>query len=120
MDKKITFHNMDHSDPMEQHALEKLSKIEELLEGAEWETPKFLELWLEAHKTHPHNKVELHLKTPQFDLHAHSEETDIYFAIDETVDKIIKLLKKEKQKLKDKNQKVSTDKKNFSNDKYNL
>ena len=120
MDKKITFHNMDHSDPMEQHAHDKLAKIEDLLAGNEWETPKFIELWLEAHRKHPHNKVELHLKTPQFDLHAHSEETDIYFAIDETVDKMVKLLKKEKQKLKDKNQKVQTNKKDFGDDKYTL
>jgi ribosomal subunit interface protein len=111
---------MDHSVPMEKHAIDKLKKIEEILAGSEWETPKFLELWLEAHKTHPHHKAELHLKTPQFDLHTHTEETDIYFAIDETIDKMVKLLKKEKQKVKDKNQKISTDKKAFSDDKYNL
>ena len=120
MDKKITFHNMEHSDPMEKHAIDKLGKIEEILQGPELETPNFLELWLESHKTHPHNKVELHIKTPQFDLNSHSEETDMYYAIDETIDRMVKLLKKEKQKLKDKTQKVDTEKKDFGNDKYNL
>ena len=120
MNKKISFQNMEHSDPIEAHANEKLNKIEELLKGPEWETPKYLELWLSAHKAHPHSKVELHLKTPQFDLHSHSEEKDLYFALDETIDRMVKLLVKEKTKLKDKVQKVETDKNDFSDDKYNL
>ncbi len=120
MKRKISFHNMEHSDPMEAHANSKLNKIEELLQGPEWETPKHLELWLKANKMHPHHETELHLKTPQFELNAHATGTDMYVVIDETVDKMVTLIKKEKTKLKDKHQKVKTAKNNFGNDKYNL
>ncbi|MCK4651078.1 ribosome-associated translation inhibitor RaiA [Candidatus Babeliales bacterium] len=118
---KITFHNMEHSEPMEKHANEKLDKINELLKESELgDTPKFLELWLTAHKQHPHNKAELHLKTPQFDLHSHTEENDMYFAIDQAIDKMVKLIIKEKNKINDKNKKPETEKKDFGDDKYNL
>jgi len=46
MKKKITFHNMAHSEPLEQHAHEKLAKIEELLGSEHHSTPFFIELWL--------------------------------------------------------------------------
>ena len=92
MDIKITFHEISHSDPIEAHAKDKLKKIEDLLKGPEWETPKFIELWISGHKTHPHFKAEIHLKTPQFDLHSHYEKTDMYFAIDTAIDKMVKLL----------------------------
>ena len=120
MDIKITFHEIGHSDPIEAHAREKLKKVEDLLKGPEWETPKFMELWLTGHKTHPHFKAELHLKTPQFDLHTHYERTDLYFAIDTAIDRMVKVLIQEKKKIKDKKQKVETEKKEFGEDKYNL
>ena len=117
---KITFHNMQHSKAMEQHALAKLKKVEELLKGEEWETPKYLELWLKANPQHPHHATELILKTPQFNLNAHDENTDMYVAIDTTVDKMFTQLSKEKKKLQDKKQKVETPKNEFNDDKYNL
>ena len=120
MNRKISFHNMEHSTPMEKHANEKLGKIEEHLKNAEWETPKFLELWLKANAQHPHHAAELHLKTPQFNLNTHDEGTDMYVMIDNVIDKMVKVLDKEKAKLKDKKQKIETDKKDFGDDKYNL
>ncbi len=117
---KITFHGMDHSNPMENHAKEKLSKIDELLKTSNWETPKHLELWLNSNPQHPHHSAELHLKTPQFDLNTHYEDTEMYLVIDTVIDKMIKLLIKEKQKVTDKKQKVDTSKKDFANDKYDL
>ena len=120
MNKKIAFHNMDHSDPMEQHAYQKLSKIEELLKEPEWTTPKHLELWLKAQSQHPHHSAELHLKTPQFDLNAREGGTDMYVVIDNVIDKMVSLIKKEKAKVKDKHQKLETNKNDFGDDKYNL
>ncbi len=120
MDRKITFHNMEHSDPMERHAQEKLNKIEEFLRGSEWQTPMFVELWLNAHKLHSHHAAELHLKTPQFDLVTHDKGNDMYVMIDNVIDKMVTVLKKEKEKLKDKKQKAETEKTDFGKDKYNL
>ncbi|MBD3273337.1 ribosome-associated translation inhibitor RaiA [Candidatus Dependentiae bacterium] len=120
MKRKITFQSMDHSEPIERHANEKLNKIEEMLKDSEWKTPMFMELWLKANKQHVHHKAELHLKTPQFDLNTHYENADMYFAIDNTIDKMVKLLKKEKALLKDKEQKPETKKKAFADDKYTL
>jgi ribosomal subunit interface protein len=120
MNIKISFQNMEHSAPMEAHAREKLSKISEFIQGPEWQTPKHLELWLKANKQHPHHAVEMHLKTPQFSLNAHYEGTELYFVLDKTIDTMVALLKKEKEKFKDKNKKSETDKKNFSDDKYGL
>jgi len=120
MDKKITFHNMEHSDPMESHTYQKLEKIEEILKDPEWTTPKYLDIKLNSQPLHPHHTAELHLKTPQFDLNTHDKGTDMYVVIDNTIDKMVTLLKKEKSKVKDKNQKVETAKTDFGDDKYDL
>ncbi|MFH1461724.1 MAG: ribosome-associated translation inhibitor RaiA [bacterium] len=118
MERKITFQSMEHSEPIEKHANEKLNKIEEMLKGGQ--TPMFVELWLKANKQHVHHKAELHLKTPLFNLNTHYEDPDMYFAIDNAIDKMAKLLRKEKDLLKEKEQKPNTDKKTFADDKYSL
>lgn len=122
MQIKISFHNMDHSDPLEQHALQKLEKLHELLKASDQNPPFFVELWLKSNKQHPHHATELHLKTSSLDLHAHDEGTDLYVAVDNTIDKMVKLVKKAKQKNKDKLRKADNEKKNFtdSEDKYTL
>lgn len=120
MERRITFQSMDHSDSIENHANEKLNKIEEMLKGSDWQTPMFIELWLKANKQHVHHKADLHLKTPQFDLNSHDENTDMYVAIDNAIDKMVKLLKKEKSKIKEKTKKTNTEKRNFADDKYTL
>ena len=121
MQKKITFENMEHSSPLEAHANEKLEKILEFLDEKD-RTPMFIELWLKSFKTHPHHGVELHLKTPRFDLHAHDEGTDIYVVLDMTIDKMVELLKQAKAKAKDKEKKAGTEKKEFydEDDKFTL
>lgn len=120
MERKITFQSMEHSDPIEKHANEKLNKIEEMLKSDVWQTPMLIELWLKANKQHVHHKAELHLKTPQFNLNTHCEDPDMYFAIDNAIDKMAKLLRKEKDLLKEKEQKPENDKKTFTDDKYSL
>jgi ribosomal subunit interface protein len=120
MKKKISFHNMPHSDPLEKHANEKLEKISNILKGEENVSPLHVELWLKANKQHPHHAVELHLKTPHLDLNTHDEGTDMYVVLDNTIDKMIALLKKEREKTRDKNRKVETEKSKFGSDKYKL
>lgn len=114
MEVKISFHNMPHSEPMETHALQKLLKITEFLKNQEDLSPFYVELWLKANKQHPHHATELHLKTPQFNLHAHDEGPDMYIAIDNTIDKMVKLLNKEKERQRDSIHKPDTDKKRFN------
>jgi ribosomal subunit interface protein len=113
---------MDHSDPIEQHTREKLEKLHELLKKDAGRPPFFVEFWLKANKLHPHHSTELHLKTSLFDLHAHDEGTDMYVVIDNTIDKMVRLVKKEKQKQHDKLKKAGNDKSHFtdSEDKYTL
>ncbi|MCK4264780.1 ribosome-associated translation inhibitor RaiA [Candidatus Babeliales bacterium] len=120
--KKIEFHNMDHSTPLEQHANQKLEKINDLLKKDEVPTPQFLEVWLKALGQHPHHSVEIHLKTPQFDLNAHDEGNDLYVVLDNVIDKVISLLKKHKEKNIDKQRKAKNEKRAFieDDDKYTL
>ena len=117
MQIKIAFQNMDHSDPVEQHTRQKLEKLHELLKSFDQIPPFFVEFHLKSNKLHPHHAAELHLKTAVFDLNAHDEGTDMYVVIDNTIDKMVNLVRKEKSKNKDKKNKPSTDKKSFANDK---
>jgi ribosomal subunit interface protein len=118
MKTKITFHNMPHSVPMEAHALQKLEKISEFLKNIQDIEPLYAELWLKANKQHPHHASELHIKTPFFDLHTHDEGADMYIVIDSTIDKMVKLIKKEKERFRDKVRKPLTAKKEFLEESY--
>lgn len=111
MNKKISFHNMPHSNPLEEHTTQKLEKIRSFVHDSL--RPFNIEVWLKANKTHPHHAVEIHLKTPTFDLHAHQEGVDMYVAVDQAIDKIISLLIKQKEKMVDKYHKVATEKRKF-------
>lgn len=103
---------MPHSDPLEQHTTKKLAKVLAFVDDSI--RPLHVEAWLKANKTHPHHAVEIHLKTPSFDLHAHKEGTDMYVAVDEAIDKIVTLLVKEKKKIIDKHHKIATEKTKFA------
>jgi ribosomal subunit interface protein len=114
MEIKITFHNMQHSSVLEQHAHQKLQKIEEVLKAQANMSPFNVEMWLTANKQHPHHTAKLHVKTPTFDLSTHHEGPDMYIAIDTAIDKMIAVVKKEKERLTEKTQNPDTPKKNFS------
>lgn len=122
MKRQITFINMPSSEPMTKHANEKLTKIEEFLKepNSKFTTPMNADLKLTANKLHPHHEVTLNLKTPQFSLAAHDEGTDMYVVIDNTIDKMVKLLIKEKKKMLTKRKNADTEKKEFLDDKYSL
>jgi ribosomal subunit interface protein len=113
MRKKISFHGMDHSAPLEDHANEKLQKIIDLIEHSQRDNPMAVELTLEGHRPHPHHKVTLHVKTPEFDLYAHEENPDMYVALDTTIDTMVRLINKEKGKLHDKHRRADSPKKEF-------
>lgn len=110
---KVTFQNMDHSDPLDEHTRSKLQKVSDMLNKEENITPLFAEFWLKSNKLHPHHSAKFHLKTPRFDLHAHDEGPDLYIAIDNTIDKMVAQLKKEKEKFRDSHRKPDSEKNRF-------
>jgi ribosomal subunit interface protein len=101
---------MPHSISIEEHAQQKLNKTLELLKSEGTQTPLYAELWLKANKQHPHHAAELHLKTPHLDLHSHDEGTDMYMVIDTAIEKMLTLVKKEKERQRDKIRKPQIDK----------
>ena len=114
MNVKIAFHGIPHSDPMEQHTREKLTKILDFLADRAHMAPLFAEVFLKANKQHPHHSVEVHLRTPQFNLNAKDEGPDMYVCIDTAIDKMVTLLKKHKERSIDEKHKPDTEKRRFN------
>lgn len=110
---KITFLNMPHSPVIEEHSQGKLDKFLHIIHQEGHQTPLYAELWLKANKVHPHHSVELHLKTPHLDLHTEAEGPDMYLTIDSAIDKMMLLVKKSKEKQRDKERKHPTEKSSF-------
>ena len=111
MEKKVSFHNMDHSDNLEEHALKKLAKLEEFCTDAA--QPLRVEVSLKAENTRPHHKTDLQVRVNNESFHTSSESRDLYVAIDEAVDKMVTQLKKAKELARDKHRSIESDKRNF-------
>jgi ribosomal subunit interface protein len=122
MQIKISFLNMEHSQPLEAHTRKKLEKLHELLKQSDQQSPFHVEFWLKSNKLHPHHCAELHLKTSAFDLNTRDEGTDMYVTVDNAIDKMVSMVRKEKEKRQAKNKECETDKCRFtdSEDKYTL
>lgn len=100
MNIQITFSGMDHSAGLEGHALAQLAKVERLLEHTE-KTPITIHMIITSGFTHAHHKVELLVKSPDYNLVAHEENTDAYEAINHVVTKAYSELTKTKERLVD-------------------
>lgn len=98
MHKRITFRNMTHSGPMEDHVNEQLTKIEKFLSNEP--TPIYIDMILEASKIHAHPRAELHVKTPHYDLMSEYEHegVDMYDVIDRVIDVMYRQLHQKKEK----------------------
>jgi ribosomal subunit interface protein len=96
MNKKITFRDVPHSDAMENVAKEQLVRVEEFLTHEH--APITIDLIFSPSKIHAHNRVELLIKTPHYDLASHFEGPDFYDALDKTIDKMYRLLLEQKDK----------------------
>lgn len=114
MNIKISFHNMPHSDALENHARERMAKIETLFKHSAHEQPISLELFLNANSAHTHHNVELKLNAGQYHLASHDESDDMYLATDKAIDRMVALVKKEKAKNGDKKHRVQTEKTAFA------
>lgn len=116
MSIKITFQNMQPSELLEQHIHKKIERLLELLQDEASSTPFLFEFWLKAHAQHAHHAVEFHLRTKHFNHNAHESDPDMYLAVDNVIDTMTKLVKKEKEKMLDRHHKQENEKKIFSKD----
>ncbi len=103
MEKRIAFRNMESTPVLEEFANKHLEKIEKLLETER--TPIFIDLVLEASTVHAHNKVELRIKTPNYELVAHHEGPEMYQEIDRVTDKMIIEIRRAKERRVDEEKK---------------
>ena len=114
MNIKISFHNTPHSQALENHAREKLEKLTALFKNRNADHPLFIELFLNAQTAHTHHSAELHVKTNNVNVTTHDEGADMYVVAENTINKMIAVIKKEKEKNKEKKQRVKTEKTDFS------
>ena len=84
MEKKITFHQMDHSAVMEDYINQQIGKIEEILKNER--EPIYLEIFLKPSKVHAHNHVHILVKTPRYYLNSDYEGPDFYDVLDRVID----------------------------------
>lgn len=96
MNKKFTFHQLESTASIEQHAQEQLAKIEHFLEKER--EPIFLELTFHDGKPHAHFKVDFLLKSPHYDLFVERVGPDLYVVMDQAIDAMYKQLRKEKDR----------------------
>lgn len=102
MNKRIVFRNMEHSDVMEAYANEKLEKIVTFLESDRG--PVYIDLYLEPSKVHEHHRVELHVKSAEYNLNSSYEKEgmDFYDVLDHVIDVMYRELHEAKRKNHDK------------------
>lgn len=103
MQKRIAFRGMESTPVLEEFANKHLEKVEKLLETER--TPIWIDLVLEASTVHAHNKVELRVKTPNYELVAHHEGPEMYQEIDRVIDKMIQEIRRAKERRVDETKK---------------
>ena len=98
MNKRIVFRNMDHSDVMEKYANEQLEKIIQFLENDRG--PVYIDLYLEPSKVHEHPRVELHVKSAEYNLNSSYEYEGVgfYDVLDRVIDTMYRELHEAKRK----------------------
>lgn len=96
MQKRIAFKNMERNDNLETFAHQKLEKVDHLL--ASERTPITINLVLEQAKVHAHNRVELHVTSPHFNLVAHHEGPDFFKEIAHVIDTMVEEIRTAKER----------------------
>jgi len=99
MNKRIVFRNMDHSDVMETYANEQLEKVITFLENDRG--PVHIDLYLEPSRVHQHHRVELHVKSAEYNLNSSYEHEGMSFY--DTLDHVIDVMYRELHEAKRKN-----------------
>ncbi len=98
MVKRIVFRGIESSSLIEEHANKQLVKIEKLLEHEP--DPIYVDLTFEPSKVHKHDRIELRIKTPHYDLVSHEDHQGdpFYKVLDQVIDRMYRLLIEEKRK----------------------
>ncbi len=96
MQKKITFRNMEKTQPMEEYCYQQLAKVEEFLSNER--TPIFIDLVLEPSKIHAHHRIELRVKSPRFDKISNYEGPQFYDVLDRVIDVMYRELQEASRK----------------------
>ena len=105
MHKRITFKDMEHSAPMEQEANKLLEKVEKFL-LEEDRSPIYIDLVLEPSHVHAHHKIELRVKSPNFERYSSYEGKDFYHTLDRVVDVMYRELHEDKRRMDEKKRMV--------------
>jgi len=113
MQKRIVFKNTAHSSVMEDYANQQLLKIEEFLANSNImdhapgakasdvhgsDASIYMDLTIEPSKTREHNRVELRVKGPGYDLVSEYEGAEPYDMLDRVIDVMYHQLREYKQK----------------------
>jgi ribosomal subunit interface protein len=98
MNKRIVFRNMEHSDVMQEYANGQLEKIVDFLENDRG--PVHIDLYLEPSRVHEHHRVELHVKSAEYNLNSSYEHEGMSFydTLDHVVDGMYRQLREKKRK----------------------
>jgi len=98
MHKRIVFRGVEHSDLIEEYANQQLKKIEHFLENER--TPVYIDVIIEPSKLRQHSRVELKVKSANYDLVSEYEFEGVAFydVLDRVIDVMYRRLHEEKQK----------------------
>lgn len=97
MQVSVTFRHMDTSDALRDYSVEKVQRI----------IAKYLKNAVEAHvvldanRNRAHTSAEINIHASHFDIAAHADNTDIYAAVDATLDKVEAQLRRHKDRIND-------------------
>lgn len=96
MHKRITYRGIEGTPVLEEFINTHLEKVTKLLENEP--TPIMIDFILDASHVHAHDKVELRIKTPHYDLIANHEGPEMYQEIDRVTDKMVDEIRRAKEK----------------------
>jgi ribosome-associated translation inhibitor RaiA len=96
MNMRIVFRHMEPVASIENYAHDAMRRVMDIL--AEERDPVNVDLILEASTNHGHNRVELHVTSPRYDLITHHEGPEFYKELDHVIDVMVRLLHEEKRR----------------------
>lgn len=103
MQKRITFRGMEHSPVIEEHINKQLHKIEEFLSHER--PPVTLNIVLESHELRAHHKIDIKIKSGNYDVYVHRFGHDMYLLLGEVLDIAYRELRKQKEAWVDRHKK---------------
>lgn len=101
--KRVVFRGMEHDPILEEHVNKEFSKIENFL--ANDRLPQYIHIILEYHPNHAHNKVEIRIKSPSYEVFVADEGKNMHKLIDLVCDTVYLELRRQKEKWVDRDKK---------------